>query len=120
MNNANVFDQEEKISKTALATKLAETGSEVIQVCFTTKPNEKVAAEVLSQLKAAPKNVAQAKDLIEQCLQGRERTITCYLVKSENNLGRSSIIELATGGFKQVDHRSIKWLIVNNVKYTLK
>ena len=58
MNNANVFDQEEKISKTALATKLAETGSEVIQVCFTTKPNEKVAADVLSQLKAAPKNVA--------------------------------------------------------------
>ena len=30
MNNANVFDEEEKISKTALATKLAETGSQVI------------------------------------------------------------------------------------------
>ena len=58
MSNANVFDEEEKISKTALATKLAETGSQVIQVCFTTKPNEKVAADVLSELKTAPKNIA--------------------------------------------------------------
>ena len=100
MNNANVFDEEEKISKTALATKLAETGSQVIQVSFTTKPNEKVAADVLSELKTTPKNPAKAKDLIEQCLMGNERTITCFLLKSEGKLGRSSVIDLPTGGFK--------------------
>lgn len=38
-DNANVFDKEEKISKTALATKLIETDSRAIQVCFTTQAN---------------------------------------------------------------------------------
>jgi hypothetical protein len=65
MTNANVFDEEEKLTKTALATKLAETDSQAIQVCFTTQPNEKAAVEVLSGLAAAPRSAAKAKDLIE-------------------------------------------------------
>ena len=65
MTNANVFDEEEKLTKTALATKLTETDSQAIQVCFTTQPNVKAAAEVLSGLAAAPKSAVKAKELIE-------------------------------------------------------
>jgi hypothetical protein len=47
----------------------------------------------------------------------------CHLVKCESTLGRSTVIDLSTthaNKFRQVDHRSINWLIMNNMKYVLK
>ena len=49
--------------------------------------------------------------------------MTCHLVKVENNLGRSTVIDLnaqSPSKFRQVDHRSIEWIIFKNVKYVLK
>ena len=49
--------------------------------------------------------------------------MVCYLVKSESSLGRSTVIDLTTthaNKFRQVDHRSINYLITQNVKYVLK
>lgn len=49
--------------------------------------------------------------------------MTCHLVKAESSLGRSTVIDLTTkhhNKFRQVDHRSINYLIINNVKYVLK
>lgn len=45
-----------------------------------------------------------------------------HLVDCENNLGRSTVIDLnapESKNFKQVDHRSIDYIIYKNVKYTL-
>jgi len=47
----------------------------------------------------------------------------CHLVKAENDLGRSTVIDLSSNSdnkFRQVDHRSIESLIIKNVKYVLK
>jgi len=60
-----------------------------------------------------------AKDLIE----GEECTMTCHLVKAESVLGRSTVIDLLTthaNKFRQVDHRTINYLIIRNTKYLLK
>jgi hypothetical protein len=60
-----------------------------------------------------------AKDLIE----GEECTMTCHLVKAESVLGRSTVIDLLsthTNKFRQVDHRTINYLIIRNAKYILK
>ena len=49
--------------------------------------------------------------------------MTCHLVKVENNLGRSTVIDLnatTPNKFRQIDHRSIEYLIFKNVKYVLK
>ena len=49
--------------------------------------------------------------------------MTCHMVEVENNLGRSLVIDLGTKSpnkFRQVDHRSIDWIIFQNVKYVLK
>ena len=119
MNNASVFDEEEKISKTNLATKLVEADNKAFQVCFKTQASEKGAVEALSGLSRAP-NAAEAKDLAKKCLSGREVTMTCSLSKAEGKLGRSTVVELSTNGYKQVDHRSIKWIVIDNIKYTLK
>ena len=99
MNNASVFDEEEKISKTNLATKLVEADNRAFQVCFKTQASEKGAAEALSGLAHAP-NAADAKDFAKKCLSGRELTLTCYLSKAEGKLGRSTVVELATNGYK--------------------
>jgi hypothetical protein len=47
----------------------------------------------------------------------------CHLIKAENDLGRSNVIDLSSAAenkFRQVDHRSIESIIFKNVKYSLK
>ena len=49
--------------------------------------------------------------------------MTCHMVQVENNLGRSLVIDLASTSankFRQVDHRSIDYIIFQNIKYILK
>lgn len=47
----------------------------------------------------------------------------CHLVKCENGLGRSTVIDLGAKGdnkFRQVDHRTIEHIIVHNTKFSLR
>jgi len=49
--------------------------------------------------------------------------MVCHLVNSEGTLGRSTVIDLSSkheNKFRQVDHRTINYLIINNTKYVLK
>jgi hypothetical protein len=49
--------------------------------------------------------------------------MTCHLVDVENNLGRSTVIDLSAktdSKFRQIDHRTIQYIIFKNVKYVLK
>ena len=51
---------------------------------------------------------------------GEIATLTGHLVKSELHTGRTLIIDLKdSNSFKQVDHRTIQYIILKNVKYTL-
>lgn len=54
---------------------------------------------------------------------GKERVLRGRLIKPEPLLGRSMVEDLdepANNRVRQVDHRTIKWLIVENVKYVVK
>lgn len=53
---------------------------------------------------------------------GENRTLVGYKVSTENLMGRVNVVDLeATGhNLRQVDLRTIKSLIVNNVKYVVK
>lgn len=49
--------------------------------------------------------------------------MVCHLVKTENLLGRSTVIDLSSKSdnkFRQVDHRSIEFIIFKNAKCVLK
>ena len=49
---------------------------------------------------------------------GKETTIVGRKSKTEGHLGRSLVVTLDGGKFfAQVDHRTIKYLIIKNVKY---
>jgi hypothetical protein len=50
-------------------------------------------------------------------MTGKETVIVGRLANSVGKLGRSLIVDLPTSGFRQVDHRTLRWLIIKNVKY---
>jgi hypothetical protein len=93
--SADDFKSTEKCTKTELADKLANVGSFPFTVVFE-KQN------------------------------GETRTLRGLMLKVENGLGRSNVIDLdlpkadKANRMRQVDHRTLKSLIVNNVKYILK
>lgn len=119
MTNGSLYQEEQKLSMTDLATKLTAANNMCFQVCFTKKPDARKVAEQLSEIKKAP-SAAAARDLAKKCLVGDESTLICHLTKAEGKLGRSLVIDLPTGGFRQVDHRTLKWIVIDNVKYVLR
>ena len=65
------------------------------------------------------KDKAKIKAISREILEGKETTIVGRLSKAMGKLGRSLIIDLPTQGYRLVDHRTLKWLIIKNVKYTV-
>ena len=121
MHNASVFGTEEKLPLTKVAAKLMEANSTVFTVCFTRKVDEKDVREKLSKCRVQDlKDGTKAGSLAKDLLVGKERTIIGHLAKAEGKMGRSLVIDMETDGFSQVDHRTLKYLVMNNVKYTVK
>ena len=90
--SADAYEKEKVVSKTELAQKLVEAGHLPFTVCF---------------IKS----------------RGAERVLRGRLLEHENLLGRSMVhdFDVKEGHpLREVDHRTIKWLIVNGTKYTLK
>ena len=65
-------------------------------------------------------SVEKAKALAKELLIGKETQLTGRLSRSEGKLGRSLVVDLPTAGYRLVDHRTLKWFICDNVKYTIK
>ena len=63
------------------------------------------------------KDKSKVKALSKELLEGKESRIVGRLSQAAGKLGRSLVIDLPTQGYRQVDHRTIKWLIIKNVKY---
>lgn len=91
--NSNVqFDTEQTVSRTAAVEALIGAGDCVFTVDF---------------LKA----------------DGTERTLVGRLINTENHMGRSNVEDLLTtdkNRLRQVDHRTVKSLILKGVKYNVK
>jgi hypothetical protein len=119
MHSASLFESEEQLSLTNLATRLTEANNMCFQVCFHTKATEKSVVEELEDLKKAP-DAKTAKELAKKCLLGHESTLIARLSKAEGRLGRSLVIDLPTQGYRQIDHRTLKWMVIDNVKYIVK
>ena len=98
------IDDEQKMSKTAIAELLTTARDAVIQVCF-------------------------------DKADGTERVLTGYVIGSEPLLGRSFVIDLEKPKKlrknkkddqhwderqRQVDHRTLKWLVYKGIKYKVK
>ncbi len=75
------------------------------------------AAEIVSSSFNTPMTVCFTKQ------DGSERVMVCRLLSTEPLLGRSHVDDLEiqeSHRLRQVDHRTIKWAVVNGVKYVVK
>ena len=82
------------------------------------KVNDKAVKDKLASVTEAEiKDKTKALELAREILLGKESTIVGRLNGGANNLGRSLITDLNTKGFALVDHRTLKSIIINNVRY---
>lgn len=99
-------------------------GKELIEKAFSAdyfaeeiKVSKLQAAEILTQSANKPFTVNFIKS------DGQERTLRGRLLRPESLLGRSMVEDLDEPGpikLRQVDHRTIQFIIVNGTKYTVK
>lgn len=95
-NSGSYYEEEKKVTLTELAKILSETDNTLFTVNFV-KAN------------------------------GEERTLIGHRVGTENYLGRTNVIDLEHQisrkkgiPLRQVDHRTLKWLIYKGTKYSVK
>lgn len=124
MDSGNHNAKEQPVNMTELAEILESVGDTVFTVSFKKLVKESDVQDKLSSM--TPVQLKDAKtltDLTKSIVEGEECTMTCHLVEAESSLGRSTVIDLTSthdNKFRQVDHRSINYIIFKNVKYVLK
>lgn len=118
--SSNQFTDEEKVTQTELADILQNAGDSVFSINFNkkTKPED-----VLAELKKLPKKEFTVKAM-KTAIAGEARTMVAHRVSSEPSLGRTQVVDLETeiGGrrLRLIDHRTINWIVLKNVRYVLK
>lgn len=121
--SGSYYDKEVKCTMTDLSQILEACKDTIFKVAFKTKINEKSIEEKLNEIKfASLSNPAELKKISKALAEGHSTEIVGHLVESENHLGRSLVIDLnapPTNNFRQVDHRTIEYIIFQNVKYTV-
>lgn len=135
--SADQFNEEVFLTRTELIKRFAECGDTVFTVNYHKQAEMKDindAIESVNRGKILP--IAEIKKLVKTAYKGEERTLTGYLISVETGFGRSLVIDLKADASKstpataekaawdsrirQVDHRSLNWLIQKNIKYTVK
>ncbi|MCA9683476.1 MAG: hypothetical protein KC457_14850 [Myxococcales bacterium] len=130
MYSASQFTRTVELSRTGLCEVLEGAGDSIFTVNFNKQLKEKeVADEILAAIADAGAD-ADAKALakkikaaVKKGVGGELRTLVGYLVQTEARMGRSQVIDLeapAKHRYRLVDHRTVNWLILKNVKYVVK
>lgn len=94
-------------------------------VSFRKQATEANALNLLKKgYKSSMKDAGKMSLLAKSIIEGENRVIRCHLVKDQNCLGRSLVIDLEADSdknrFRLIDHRTIESIIFKNVKYVLK
>lgn len=102
---------------------LQECKDTVFKVSFKKKVDQKAIEQKLSEIKfASLKKPDEMKKITKSIADGESCELVGHLVESQNALGRSLVVDLkapAFNSFRQVDHRSIEYIIFKNVKYSI-
>lgn len=123
MHSATISAKEEKKPRTEVVDLLMNAKQAVFTIKFNKKVDDAHVKEILGGVKEKKPNGKDLKRLAAELVVGKESEMTCCLGSSDGFLGRSTVLDLnAPPGmnFRQVDHRTIQWLVLKNVKYTVK
>jgi hypothetical protein len=133
MVTANQFEKEHKVNRTELGEILRGAGDSVFTVNFNKKIKQKDFEQALfnavkrdngqfNSYDTIQKNIKKA---VKEHFKGEERTLVGYLCRTGTTpTGHSLVIDLEQPKEKhrirQVDHRTVNWLILGNQKYIVK
>lgn len=128
---ANQILETKEVTRTQLIEIFSQAGDTVFTVNYNKQPK---AEDINDAIESANKGkilpIKDLKALVKNAYKGEERTLVGYLIKVETGFGRSMVIDLEADASKstadwdsrirQVDHRTLNWLIWKNVKYIVK
>lgn len=130
MVSAGQYTHEEKVTRTRLCEILEQAGDCIFTVNFQKKVKERELLEELFQAVQGEHGLGDdelqgvLRKATHKAMQGEERTLVGYLLSAEPKMGRSQVIDLEISEAKHrirlVDHRTLNWLILKNVKYSCK
>lgn len=130
MFSASQVIEEKKVTRTELIEIFNNVGDTVFTVCFHKQPSsEDINEAIESANKGKIIPIKELKKLVKDAYKGKERILTGYLIKTETGFGRSMVIDLMEergddpnwdARIRQVDHRTLNWLITKNIKYSVK
>lgn len=95
MYSGTLFNKEVKITRTEMVELLLNAKETVFTVTFRKKITPEDVQEVLRTVKSQKDLVSRQKKLAHELVEGQQTTITGFLVKTEDKLGRSTIIDLS-------------------------
>lgn len=120
--SASHSDETKEVTRTELIEIFNGTADNVYTVCFNKQPKVEDAFDAIAN-KGKLKSNIEIKKLLKEKMAGEERILTGYTIKREIPWGRSMVVDLcepSTDRIRQVDHRTLNWLICQNVKYVIK
>lgn len=127
LESADQYTEEQTVTLTKLGEIFESVGNTIFMVNFTKKPTVKNVLPKLKEIlekKSEFSSDKQLKETAEDLITGESRTLTGYLLSVDRQTGRSMVVDLEIphdkNRIRQVDNRTLKWLIFKGVKYILK
>lgn len=131
MFSSDQFAETVEVTRTQLIEILGSVGDTVFTVSFNKMPTADSINEAIESLnKGSILPVKEMKKRVKEAFKGEERILVGYLISTETGFGRSMVIDLEIkrdlskpdydNRIRQVDHRSLNWLIHKNTKYIVK
>lgn len=122
--SADHFKQEVTCNMTELVGILQSAKDSIFKVSFRCKLTDKLVFSKLETISYADiKKDSELNKISKELLQGNLVEIVGHLVDNDNKFGRTLVIDLnapkGESAFRQIDHRTIEFIILRNVKYTL-
>ena len=116
--SANQHEDVEEVTRTELVATLANAGETVFTANFNKKPDIKALKEAFNN----PEVQVKTQVAMNEMLLGEARTMVGYLKSSDSLSGRYQVVDLEDPEkrAKQIDQRTLNWIILRNVKYTVK
>lgn len=120
--SADQFTETKIVNRSELIEIFNKTGDNIYTVNFNKQAKLADAFDAVCN-KGKLKSNATLKKELSEAMNGEERTLIGYTISREVAWGRSMVINLETedkNRIRQVDHRTLNWLICQNVKYIVK
>ena len=122
MFSADQFTSDVKVTRSELVSILESAGDTCFTVTFMKQTKDKDIADRLKDIDMSEYTSDRARrKLARELIAGEERVLRGYLQSTEPKLGRSMVIDLAIPegrhNIRLVDHRTIKSIVLKNVRY---